>query len=177
VAKPLYTAAQRFDPSSESWSKYIAWRKLPQLREVVSLDQSLCPNLFLELMPQDWEHNVNADFRTHFFYDLDYVVRRAEGKPVNVLAIAEEPTASDVVSIQDSRFELCGFDLLDETFDISSLTNCMGFERALRDDDISEQGLITDYGRACDVRDQLRREYPDESHAHCRMFAVWRLRG
>jgi hypothetical protein len=175
VVPVLYTASESFGTSSDGWSKYVAWSQLTHLRGVVSLDESLCPNVFRELEAEDWNHNVQADLKTHLFYDVEHVVARVVGKPVNVLAIIEEATDADVASFNDPRFEFCGFDLLDESFAISALTNCGGFERAFQPGDLSEWGLLTDYAHACTVRDRLQVEYPDDPHANCRMFAIWKM--
>ena len=76
----IYSAVKRFDPACGApRQKFIEWSHLTQLREVVSLDLILCPTVFQELMAEDWQHNVQEDFKTSLFHDLDYVVRRVGG--------------------------------------------------------------------------------------------------
>lgn len=50
----IYSAVKRFDPTCGApWQKFIEWTRLTQLREVVSLDLMLCPNVFQELIAED----------------------------------------------------------------------------------------------------------------------------
>jgi hypothetical protein len=174
----VYTATKRCDPETHpAWPKFIAQSRLTQLREVVSLDEVLCPNVFDELTAEDWKHNVQADFKTHLFHDLDHVLARVTGTVANVLALIEEPSATDVASFRDSRFVFCGFDLLDKHGGISSLINCGGFDRAFQPGELSGCGLLEDHARAIAVQRLMRSEYPDKPHARCRVWAIWRLKG
>jgi len=117
---------------------------------------------------------VHQDFKTHLFYDADYVLGRVAGKTASVLALIEEPSAADIASVRDPRFAFCGFDLVDEQGGISALTNCGGFDRAFSPTELSECGLFLDHSRALVVRQLLRTEYPDEPHARCRIWAIWK---
>jgi hypothetical protein len=172
----VYTAVKRFDPAARpDWPKFVAWSKLTQLREVISLDETLCPNVFQELTADDWKHNVQENFKTHLFHDLDHVLARTSGNAVNVLALIEEPSVADVTSFRDGRFNFCGFDLVDEQGGISALTNCGGFDRAFLASELSECGLLGNLDRANEVRRRLRTEYPDDPHARCRIWAIWRV--
>jgi hypothetical protein len=147
-----------------------------QLREVVSLDQLLCPNAFQELTAEDWAHNRKEDFKTHLFDDADYVRDRIVGKAAMVLGLIEEPSAEDLASFCDPRFAFCGFDLVEAQGGISALTNCGGFDRAFLPTELSDCGLLLDHLRALGVRQILRTEYPDEPHARCRVWAIWKMR-
>ena len=93
-----------------------------------------------------------------------------------MLALIEEPSDADVASFCDPRFAFCGFDLIDEHGGISALTNCGGFDRAFLRAELSECGLLLDHSRALAVRQLLRTEYPDEPHARCRIWAIWRMK-
>jgi hypothetical protein len=62
---------KQFDPASrDDWQKYIEWSGLTQLREVITLDEILCPLAFDEITDEDWQYNVHEDFKTYFFRDL-----------------------------------------------------------------------------------------------------------
>ncbi len=173
----VYTAVKRCDPETRpDWPKFLAWSRLTQLQEIVSLDEILCPNLFHELTTEDWKHNVQADSMTHLFHDLDHVVARVAGKAVNVLALIEEPSVVDVASFHDPRFVFSGFDLVDENGGISALTNCGGFDKAFLPGELSECGLLVDHAKAVAVQHLLRTEYPEEPHARCRVWAIWRMK-
>ena len=119
----ICSAVKRFDPAcGDNWTKFIAWSGLTQLRELVSLDGILCPTVFQELTAEDWQHNVQEDYKINLFHDLDYVVRRVEGAgQVNVLALVQNPTDDEVRSFSDPRFVFRGFDLVELDTGISAL--------------------------------------------------------
>jgi hypothetical protein len=49
-----FTAVKRFDSSAgDSWEKFVNWSGLFNLTEVITLDCSLCPSLFLDLVRED----------------------------------------------------------------------------------------------------------------------------
>ena len=176
---PLYyTAVHRFSPdcAGDRWRDYIAWSGLEQIEEVVSLDQLLCPNFFESRTIEDWEHNVQEDYKTDLFHDLDYVLRKTVGRRCHhVLAVMQNPSESDLAAMQDPRFELCGFDLLEaEVGGISALVNCGGFEKSFSNRELNARGLLNDRARAVEVQASLIDEYPHEPHAHCDIWALYR---
>jgi hypothetical protein len=174
----LFTAVQQFDPScGEQWRSYIEWSGLAQLREVVSLDGVLCPNLFQELIEEDWRHNVQEDFKTHLFVDLDHVLRRTkDSEGTNVLAVIENPTTDEISNFHHPYFVFRGFDLLEKVGgDVSALVNCGGLEKAFAGSELSACGLLTDHARALEVQRLLHTEYPGEHHADCDVWGIWQL--
>lgn len=173
----VYSAVKRFDPAcGEEWRKYIEWSGLWQLREVISLDLILCPTYFKELIAEDWQHNVQEDFKTNFFHDLDYVLRRVAGDDrMNILALMQNPTDADLGSFTDPQFVFHGFDLVELQTGISALVNCGGFDKAFTSTELSECGLLTDHSRALSVQKGLKAEYPGEHHANCDVWAIWQL--
>ena len=109
----------------------------------------LCPTLPEELRPADWNHNVHADSLAFFFRSLDYLRNRVAGNgPLNLLAVLQNPTESEVAEMSLPGFAFAGFDLVDVRGDISALTNCGGFEGV----------------------------FLKESHAECHVWAIWRQR-
>jgi hypothetical protein len=176
--EPLFVAKRPFDPSAgENWDRYVAWSGLSHLREVVSLDTMLCPTVPEELTATDWEYNVYADYQVFFFRSLEYLRQRVieEGR-LNILAVLQNPTAADMAGVTLSGFAFVGFDLVDVHGDVSALTNCGGFEGAFLNSELSELGLLTDLSRAREVQASLRVEYPEEPHAECHLWAIWRQR-
>lgn len=173
----VFVAKRRFDPSAgESWRRYLAWSGLSQLREVVSLDEILCPTLPEELTAADWDHNVHADFQTSYFRSLEYLRARVAGAAgLNILAVLRNPSAGDLESAQLPSFSFLGCDLVDVSGDVSALTNCGGFDEVVAKAEISDLGLLRDLGRAYEVQRGLRTKYPDEPHAECHVWAIWRL--
>jgi hypothetical protein len=173
----VYAANRRFGPGSgESWPRYVAWSGLHQLRELITLDTILCPPLPVELTAEDWRHNVHADFQTHYFRSVDYLLARVgAASDVNVLAIRRNPTAAQLDEPLPPDFAFAGFDLLDVAGDVSALTNCGGFPDVFASSELSEVGLLPDLARAYAVRQALRSAYPTDSHTDCHVWAIWRL--
>lgn len=173
---PLYVAAERFDPSRGSdWDNYISWSGLTQLREVVSLDSILCPKIIHAILPEDWAHIVNEDFMLDYFTDLEYLIQRAgslEGR--NLLCLYKNPDTE--ANPSDARFALEGYDLVDVMGGISALTNCGGFSLAFANNELNEVGLLSTLDRANAVHTALRVNYPDEPHATCDVWAIFRAR-
>ena len=174
----IYTALERFDPGcGDNWQKFIEWSGLTQLREIVSLDDILCPTFFRELIAEDWQHNVQENFKTDFFHDLEYVLGRvARNNRFNVLAVIQEPTPVELAYFTDSRFVFRGFDLVESGGSISGLVNCGGFPKAFSPDELSDCGLLKDHAKALNVQKLLRDEYPDEPHANCDVWAIWQMK-
>jgi hypothetical protein len=173
----VYAAVKRFDPGcAEAWPKYVAWSGLTQLREVVSIDDTLCPTVFQPMAAEDWSHNVQQDFKVTLLHDLDYLFGRVvRDERVNILALLQNPTDEEVRSFCDPRFVFCGFDLVELQTGVSALVNCGGFDRAFAPADLSECGLLTDHLQVLKVQKRLRVEYPDEPHASCDVWAVWQM--
>ena len=170
-----YIAVGKFDPlDGDSWTKYIEWSGLRQLRQVISLDHVLCPPLIEDLVDSDWKYNVQADFLTHFFKDLDYLLNRIpSGGRFNLLAVLLSPTLEVGDSLDDPRFIFCGYDLVEMDSGISSLTNCGGFEVAFDNAELSAEGLIETFARAQEIQSALLANYPDEPHSDCDIWAIW----
>jgi hypothetical protein len=174
----VYSAVRRFDPASgDSWANFIAWSGLTQLRQVVTLDITLCPTVFGELTDEDWRHNVQEDFKVNLFHDLDHVLAKVAGEEqVSVLALLQNPTGDEVRSFADPRFVFRGFDLVELGTGISALVNCGGFPKAFAPADLSNCGLVADHEAALGVQKRLREEYPDEPHAQCDVWAIWQMK-
>jgi hypothetical protein len=173
---PLYIVTERFDPSrGAEWDRYLAWSGLSQLVVVVSLDALLCPPAVAEVLPEDWPHIVNADFMLRYFVDLDHLLRRAgEVRGRNLLCLFRNPDAPPVVPVGPHGFVFEGYDLVDVQGDVSALTNCGGFGLAFSNAELSSHGLLPSLARAREVQEALTRHYPDESHARCDRWAVFR---
>lgn len=174
---PLFIATERFDSSDgERWQNYCEWARISKLIEVVSLDSMLCPPVLTEIWDEDWPHIVNENFRLSYFYHLDYLKQRVEGViRRNVLGLyrnscvhmAGPPTADD--------FRWIGYDLIEEQTQISALTNCGGFPDIFSNDELNRFGLIDEFTRASEIQRLLSQCHPEEPHAQCELYAIWRL--
>jgi hypothetical protein len=173
-----FAAVEPFGPQcGESWDKYVEFSHLTQLREVVSLDDSLCPCVIKELTDEDWEFNVAQDYVCFYFRDLDYLIKRiGRSGIVNILPVVRDPQGECKDYLRDERFEFMGYDLIEVNGGTSALTNCGGFDRAFRSEELSGAGLITSFERAHEVQRLLRENYPAEPHANCDLWAIWKMK-
>lgn len=172
-----YGAVERFGPDSgDTWLNYVACFGVPHLKEVISLDGLLCPNLVKDLTDDDWQQNLVDDGLIFYFHHLDYFLSRFN-VPANyqIVAIVKNPNGSE--TLDDPRFEFIGYDLIEADMGggISTLTNCGGWDKAFADSDLSEYGLVVSFERATRIKQLLIQYYPDDPHALCDLCAVWRM--
>ncbi|KUY26062.1 hypothetical protein [Elizabethkingia ursingii] len=80
----------------------------------------------------------------------------------------------DCKNIKVEGYEFMGYDLLDQDFSISALTNCGGFDETFLPKDLNKKGLITDFVKAYNIKKQLLENNPYEHHADTNVIAVWR---
>jgi hypothetical protein len=171
---PWFIATEKFDKSHPGWEKYIAWSGLSQLDEVVSLDTSLCPTVLPEIKTEYWSRIVNEDFMLDFFIDADFLRAETAGIPrKNMLCVFRNPSTHPAAEVP-SGFEFVGYDLVEAPSGVSALTNCGGFPDVFSNNEISEKGLLRSHNRARQVQLELRRRYPNEPHANCQAWAIFR---
>jgi hypothetical protein len=89
------------------------------------------------------------------------------------LAVVRDPDA-DCKSIEIENFEFIGYDLIKMFSGISSLTNCGGFDDTFRPQELTQFGLISEYRRVIEIRENLLLNNPDEPHADTSAIAIWR---
>ena len=178
MTTPFFIATERFSRSDgKQWQAYFEWARIPALVEVVSLDGALCPRIVTELSEEDWSHTVCEDYRLYYFWHLDYLMTRVRGvSSRNILGVYRNPSTHSVEPPAKGDFEFLGFDLIDEQTQISALTNCGGFPDVFRNEELNRFGLIDGFGRACEVRRVLAELHPEDHHAQCEMYAIWRLK-
>ena len=179
MSNTWYIAVEQFGPrSGKRWIDYLEWSQLSQLKTLVSLDNMLCPSVIEQLSDEDWQHNIQADFLTDFFTDIEYLLARLAGRSAHhVLAVIREPLPQEIHIAPDQRFSFQGYDLIERPGrGISALTNCGGFALAFKPTDISAVGLFDDYEYARTVQRRLRQHYPDETHADCYLWAIWKMK-
>jgi hypothetical protein len=174
---PVFKATERFDPSDgERWQHYIQWANIPSLIEVISLDGSLCPVIGHELADDDWKHNVQENYRLHYFYDLKYLLQRTSHfSRRNILGLYRNPESHIEKPPAPGGFIYVGYDLIEEATQISALTNCDGFPESFSNGELNKYGLITHFDRAAAIKNSLSDLNPDEPHAQCEMYAIWKL--
>lgn len=179
--KFLYTARgtydRTYDEDGMSWDKYIEWSKLTHLTELVSLDGML-NEILVEPdydNADDWNFiHIDGQYQTGFFTAPDYVFKRVKKKDkFNLLAVVFEPD-QDCKDVKINDYEFVGYDLLDQDFSISALTNCGGFDETFLPTDLNDKGLVDDFAKAYDIKKRLLENHPDEHHTDTNVIAVWR---
>lgn len=170
---PMYAAHFRFDPTcGDAWTSFLEFSGFHHIAELVSTDEMVCENVVEELLAEDWQHNIDADYQIFFFRDLDYLKRRIAYDPRrhNLLSIVERPA---LPTTPEPDFEFCGYDILDSFDSVSVLTNCGPFPGIFEPAEVNRYGLLNDLSRANEIAEQLRAANPQD--AHCRDCRVWSL--
>jgi hypothetical protein len=173
---PLFIANHRFGPwHAERWQGYVTWSGLTQLEELVSLDALLCTRVLDEVKDEYWPHVVNEDFMLDYFTDLEFMINQLlDIKEKNVLCVFRNPMSHPTPPSDILQFEFVGYDLIDVQTAVSALSNCGGFPKAFSNDQINEFGLLDTHEAAAKVQNSLLENYPDECHAMCNSWAVFR---
>lgn len=173
---PLFIVNEKLDPSSgEKWSEYLKFTDNYDLDEVVTLDSTLCPPALKKLKDEYWPHIFNEDFMLDYFKDLNFLldeIDTLEGR--NLLCVFRNPQEKPEPPPSIYNFRFIGYDLVDIHGGVSALTNCGSLPRAFSEDDLSRQGLILSLERAQQVQINLIQEYPDNPHAYCHVWAIFR---
>lgn len=172
-----YGEVERFGPDDgDTWLNYTGCFGAPHLKEIVSLDGSLCPNLVKDLTDEDWQNNLVEEGLIFYFHHLDYLLSLFD-VPSNyqIVAIVKNPNGSE--TLDDPRFEFIGYDLIEADIEggTSALTNCGGWDKAFADSDLAKYGLVVSFERATQIKQLLLQHYPDDPHALCDLYAVWRI--
>jgi hypothetical protein len=176
----FYAALQRFDrDNGERWVGYARWLGRTDLQRVITLDGMLCPPVVHAESSDDWEFVVQEEFMLDFFTDLGFVLQRAaKVHRAQVIAVCCEPSAEDVSGFSRADFEFAGFDIVDTQLVASALLGSNRFPGMFEVSELSaESGLIMSRERALQIRDKLRRHYPNNDRANCHVWGMWRYTG
>ncbi|UFH56370.1 hypothetical protein [Spirosoma sp. KNUC1025] len=174
----LYTALGVFDKTTSSnWDNYMKWIKLPHVTEVVSLDGMLNEPLVEPDYSQadDWNYIYCTErWETGFFTSEAYVLRKRKNVDTfNLLSLVISPD-QDCKSVVVDNYEFMGYELLDNEFGVSVLTNCDGFNEPILPTDINKYGLVDEYLTAYEIKKRLLANNPTHPHADTLVIAVWR---
>lgn len=170
-----YVVVERFNDKDKAWYNYMAMRSAPQLKDIVSLDSSLCPPLNMQERNSE---KISLDFGAYIVFNSlnDLALNDIPKNQYQVLAVIFNPILECESLLEDSRFRFCGYDLLDASSHISALVNCgKGFARAYSNEELNFNGLISNYSRTREIQRNLLMYYPDEEHADCSIIAIWRI--
>lgn len=176
IVGPYFTAIGCFDPSDgESWESYVRLAAINGLTEVVSLDGLLCPNLVTELREEDWRHRDPEVYHLNFFDDVGSLMPKVQGiARKNIIGIYRNPEAH-IAQPPAPGFYFVGYDLIEDATQISALTNCQGFPDVFNNAELNRFGLLPHFDRALEVKHLLAERHPEEAHAQCELYALWRL--
>jgi hypothetical protein len=117
---------------------------------------------------------VTEDFMLNFFLDFDFLIEQIKNiERKNVLCVFRNPHQIPAAP-SAANFKFVGYDLLEVNGGISALTNCGGFPDVFANAELSEVGLLTDFGRASEVQVLLRSLHPNDPHANCDLWAIFR---
>ncbi|WP_089812537.1 hypothetical protein [Chitinophaga sp. YR627] len=180
----LYAVRNRFyNPGNESedrrWASYVEWSRLNHVTELITADTGLNENL-VEIDQDnrdDWNHVVfDGSYQTGFYTTADFVLSRiGDHKHFNLLAAVISPDR-DCALIYLENYDFIGYDLLDQYYDTSALTNCSGFDNTFSPAALNNFGLISDYEKALDIHQRLWENNAGEEHADTNIIAIWRHR-
>lgn len=178
--EPWFIATKPFGPDNgDVWDRYVAWSGLSQLRELVSLDEILCPTVLSDIPDRYWPHIVNEDFMLRYFRDLAFLQKELallQKEPRDrtghhVLCVFRDPPVHP--ASPPANFRFLGYDLVDIRDGASALSNCGGFPEIFLSSELSEHGLLTSYDKALRVRADLRERRSRDTDCHC--WAIFRL--
>lgn len=174
--QPWFIATERFGPQDgDAWIKYVQLSGLNQLDELVSLDPMLCNTVLPEIKDEYWPYMVNEDFMLNFFIDLEFLLDQiTEIDERNILCVFRDPTAEPVAPKDVQQFDFLGYDLVDVMGSASALSNCGGFPDVFANRELTRHGLLSSRARAYQIQKKLRESYPEEPHADCYVWAVFR---
>lgn len=174
--QPLFIATEPFGPQAgDGWTSFIQCSGLSQLTELVSMDSMMCPSVLPETKPEYWPHIVNEDYMLHFFTDLPVLLNEISSiEERNLLCVFRNPPEAPRAPTEIVAFEFLGYDVVDTEACASALSNCGGFPDVFLNDELTQHGLIRSLGRAMEIQKNLRKNHPEEHHADCDVWAIFR---
>jgi hypothetical protein len=167
-----YKIVKSFGPhDGERWQNYLAWRGL-NLTSFDSVDNILRPDLFEPESNKDWRNCVNEDYKLSLITNLDYAKSILNRYDDSALVGVEIELKDGYVP----KGGLLGFDIIDSYCSVSLVTDWGTDEDGIVNSHVMPNGLIGDLVRSLDIRNTLRKEFPEDSHAkNCQVWAIYRL--
>ena len=167
-----YKIVKKFGPDDgERWEGYIKWRGL-NLIKFDSVDGILRPDLFTPESGEDWRNCVNENFKLNMITDLKYansVLKRYENSSLVGVEI-------DIQEGYTPGSGFLGFDIIDEYCDVSLITNWGNEKNDSIDKYLMSNGLISSVDKAFEIRDKLRNDFGEDSHAKaCQVWAIYEI--
>ena len=107
-------------------------------------------------------------------YEMESAESPLRPETEQIVAVIFRPNIDPLDRLEREGFELCGYDLVDESTSISAITNCGGMFASIPYDKLTEFGLLPTYKDAALAQLALVEEDPDECHAYCIICELWR---
>ena len=174
-----FTALKTYDSDNKSgfsWEEYLKFSEIEHLKELVSLDGILNGLAFIPDLDtsEEWNYIITEEGMVMFFFNsLEYVLSKVKHLEFfNLLAIIKEPTKEK--ADLSKAYDFIGYDLIEKGGDVSALTNCGGFDETFLPKDLNCYGLISEYDKAKVILKELPINNPEEPHADCYLYEVWR---
>ncbi|WP_158859902.1 hypothetical protein [Lunatibacter salilacus] len=175
----LYTGRepfnQAFPKEGLTWEEFKVWNGFSQMKELLSLDQFLNPELnILKMGNNDAFSYHEQGKRTGLFTSLEYVKGIiGDGENCNLLAVIKEPGESCNELILEG-FEFAGYDLLDTGYGYSALSNLGSILGPVTAEDLNEYGLIQNFSDVKALQAKICNGYRGLQQAETYIMAVWR---
>jgi len=161
--EPIFYKAERFFPNQ----KYEEFSKILNRAEIVTYDMCLCGAIH--------EDNGIAGGYAGEVKSLQTLLKIPLRTSMQIIAYYKNPTESYEHHRLENDFEFCGYDLSEEMTGISAITNCGGaFGEAIPYEKLNKFGLLSEYQETFRIRMLLDELYPDEEHAACEVYELWR---
>ena len=120
------------------------------------------------------EEIVSFDCGLFNMYEMDSPKQGLRDETEQVIALILRPTEESFVALKTSGFEFCGYDLVESGSTISAITNCGGDFNSIPYGKLTRYGLLPNYKDAVLAQLALVEEDPDEPHADCDIYEIWR---
>lgn len=167
----FYKVLEYFGPQREGWASFIKGHYIKNFSCFDSVDSILCPSKFTPQSQEDWENCVGEDYMIEYITNLDFALKVHKKYPDSRLVGLERGQCPQAQTFK-------GYDILDGYSDISLITNWGPHDKdhALKNFDIQDNGLISNYKIAEDAVQKLTSEHGFDAHVKdCQIWAVHNL--
>jgi len=166
--EPIFYKAERFFPNE----KYEEFSKIHGRVEIVTHDCCLCRVIIDEHLFGDME--IESIYAGEV-KSIEKLLKSPLGESEQIIAYYKNPIENHTHHKLKDGFEFCGYDLSEEMTHISAITNCDDFfDKAIPYEKLNKFGLICEHQEALRIRELLGELYPDEEHAECEVYELWR---
>ena len=91
-----------------------------------------------------------------------------------IMAVIIRPQLEPASYLENEGFEFCGYDLVETATAISAITDCGAEFESIPYSLLTKFGLLPTYKDAVLTQLALVEECPDEPHAYCDIYEIWR---